>query len=141
MTMSDGRPLFALQCLRCGYHKGNVRQASLTGIQRLKMQPFDEELREQWRERQRARLEDLKREESCRWWDEYNAYLASPEWKAIRIAVLERDGYLCQGCRKRRADQVHHLTYARKGKEMLFDLTSVCDLCHTAIHSEGGDIE
>jgi len=53
-------------------------------------------------------------------------------------AVLERDLRLCQGCRQRPATQVHHQTYRRVGREMLFDLVAVCDECHDAIH-EGGD--
>jgi 5-methylcytosine-specific restriction endonuclease McrA len=80
------------------------------------------------------RAEELRREDSEHWWRQYNTYLESPEWKARRKAVLERDEFLCQGCRKQRATQVHHLTYDRKGNEMLFDLVAVCDECHEAIH-------
>jgi 5-methylcytosine-specific restriction endonuclease McrA len=70
------------------------------------------------------------------WWERYDKYLASPEWLALRRAVLKRDGHLCQGCLQNAATQVHHLTYERVGDEMLFDLVSVCKACHEKIHAK-----
>ncbi len=140
MTMSDGRPLFVVQCLECGHNKGSVRKASIPGIQLLNMQPFDEGLRQRWQDCRMARLEELRQAKNREWWDEYDAYLRSPEWQAKRRAVLERDEHLCQGCRKQLANQVHHLTYERKCREMLFDLVSVCDDCHSSIHAPKGGL-
>jgi len=34
-------------------------------------------------------------------WSSYDAYLRSPEWKALRSLVLERDGYRCRFCNSR----------------------------------------
>jgi 5-methylcytosine-specific restriction endonuclease McrA len=71
------------------------------------------------------------------WWEEYSAYLRSPQWYALRSQILERDEYRCQthfeGCTAT-ADHVHHLTYDRMGAELYEDLVSVCLSCHTLIH-------
>lgn len=63
----------------------------------------------------------------------YHDYLQSPEWKAKRNAVLERDKHKCRIC-DGKADRVHHMTYDRKFNEPLYDLISVCKECHTMIH-------
>ncbi len=69
----------------------------------------------------------------------YAEYLASPAWRRKRQQVLDRDGGICQGCRKKAATEVHHLTYVRFGGEMLFDLVAVCDDCHYRIHGSNHD--
>lgn len=70
------------------------------------------------------------------WRERYNAHMNSPEWFALRRKVLDRAGGTCEGCGVRKATQVHHLTYARLGREMLFDLVAVCSQCHESIHAE-----
>ncbi len=64
----------------------------------------------------------------------YRAYLQSETWQEKRELVLARDHGWCQGCFKRPATEVHHLTYKRFGRELVFDLVSVCDACHNQIH-------
>ena len=71
-------------------------------------------------------------EERRTWYRE--TYLKSYEWSVIRQKVLTRSGGLCEGCGFERATEVHHLTYERVGKEMLFDLVAVCRGCHGKIH-------
>ena len=83
--------------------------------------------------RENAQREAQRVQESKAWWAWYNGYLESPQWKRRRQLALERDGGICQGCRVRKAVQVHHLTYERVGNEMLFDLVSVCLECHERI--------
>lgn len=61
---------------------------------------------------------------------EYHAHLASPEWQETREAVLLRNGWACEWCMERLATQVHHLTYARFGKEWTHDLLALCAPCH-----------
>ena len=136
MTMRDGRAVYSRQCLRCGQNTGAVRQATLSGVEKLKMQPFDEDLRRSWQERWREAFAANEAAKNQAWWDRYNAYLETPEWKRRRRAVLLRDEGMCQGCRIRQATQVHHLTYERVGEEMLFDLVSICDQCHETLHRE-----
>lgn len=89
--------------------------------------------REQW-ERQNEEWKERKREKDRQWHAWYDEYLRSDEWKQRRHQVLQRAGGMCEGCLKRSATQVHHLTYDRVGKEMLFDLVAICDICHGQIH-------
>ena len=67
--------------------------------------------------------------------EQYHEYRLTQKWKEKRLIVLERDNNLCQGCRKNKATEVHHLTYEHIGNEMLFELVSVCRSCHNLIHS------
>lgn len=74
---------------------------------------------------------------------EYSDYLNSPEWKAKRLLVLQRDKYLCQSCLLTKAIQVHHKTYEfcdLKGNEPCFDLFSVCLPCHDYIENRKREI-
>jgi hypothetical protein len=66
----------------------------------------------------------------------YHAYLKSDLWKNKRETILQRDKYTCQGCLIKKASEVHHLDYARVGKELAIDLISLCRECHKKIHSE-----
>jgi hypothetical protein len=65
----------------------------------------------------------------------YHAYLRSQEWQVKRDAVAWRSGNRCEGCHRRRARDVHHLTYVRKYHEPLADLIHLCGSCHAARHS------
>jgi len=67
---------------------------------------------------------------------EYADYLNSPEWKTRRDAVMDRCDGVCEGCRQRNADDVHHLTYRHIGREFLFQLVGLCRDCHTRWHEE-----
>lgn len=120
------------QCLLCGRTFGAaVAKASVSYIPPV----FDTELeaqrntlRNDWLRRiQRAQarvVPTMTREE----------YMQSPAWKAIRLKVLARDKYLCQGCLTAGATQVHHTTYANLYDELLFQLQSLCDHCHKKVH-------
>ncbi|WP_149241505.1 HNH endonuclease [Dyadobacter sp. 32] len=66
----------------------------------------------------------------------YLQYLDSKEWKVKRVQVLKRDKNLCQGCKEKPAEQIHHLTYDRLYKEFLEDLVSLCVNCHEREHKE-----
>lgn len=70
------------------------------------------------------------------WWNAYRQYLASNIWREKRWRVMERAGRICEGCGTERATQVHHLTYKRVGREMLFDLVAICDGCHEVVHED-----
>ncbi|MDO8980306.1 MAG: hypothetical protein Q7V17_13840 [Afipia sp.] len=69
----------------------------------------------------------------------YEQYLRSPEWAKRREKVLERAKGICEGCRDRKATQVHHLTYDHIYEELLFELVAVCDDCHRRIHRDKQD--
>lgn len=67
---------------------------------------------------------------------QYKEYLQSSLWKNIREKALFRDNGWCQGCLENRATQVHHLSYDHVGFEFLHELISLCEDCHTRIHSK-----
>lgn len=64
----------------------------------------------------------------------YKAHIASPEWRAIRKAALERAHYRCQLCglplarlkRLGRHLEVHHNNYENLGHEQPEDLVVLC---------------
>jgi hypothetical protein len=90
-------------------------------------------------EEQRLR-EDVERRERTRrtdeeWWNKYNAYLLTPEWQARRMLVYKRAGDVCEGCRERRATEIHHLTYRHVTNEFCWELVAICDACHTRVHA------
>ena len=95
----------------------------------------DRAQRQQEWEREAAQREAERIAEKARWenWY-YNEYLPGPAWRELQRATFERDKHLCQGCRKAPAVLVHHLTYIRVGREMLFDLVALCRKCHDQIH-------
>ena len=73
----------------------------------------------------------------------YEEYIQSPIWLEKRRRVLERCGWMCEGCGSRKATQVHHVRYPRSevpgsagwcAREKLYDLVGLCERCHTEIH-------
>lgn len=67
----------------------------------------------------------------------YRAYLRTPEWQERRLLVLQRAGYICEGCLKAPATQVHHMSYEHCGDEFAWELRAVCDPCHDRYHGKG----
>lgn len=65
----------------------------------------------------------------------YQKYLRSPHWRNMRKAVLILANFRCADCGGE-ARQVHHLTYARKGRELFSDLEPICDGCHGKRHPD-----
>ncbi len=64
----------------------------------------------------------------------YADYLKSEQWQQLRLKVLQRDGFRCQGCLAARATQVHHRSYGHVRGEFCFELISLCDACHERLH-------
>jgi 5-methylcytosine-specific restriction endonuclease McrA len=69
----------------------------------------------------------------------------SPEWRVKRHKRLVMDLGICMGvvvekngkkhlCLSRERLEVHHLSYARLGREELSDLITLCHECHKAVH-------
>lgn len=139
------RPLIALQCISCGERLSeDVSPKAFTAEQIAGMPPWDHERlaarrakakksRSEERQFQQQVQHELQVEQQR---DDYNRYLASPEWQALRRKVFARADGICEGCAEKPAVQVHHLTYRRFRREMLFDLVAVCEVCHTRIHAE-----
>lgn len=68
--------------------------------------------------------------------ERYSFYLRSKKWKAFRKTVLERDGFNCVMCGTAYNLEVHHVTYRNVGWEKLEDCVTLCDTCHTKVHSK-----
>ncbi len=69
----------------------------------------------------------------------YEKYIASPEWKAKRLERIKIDNGECRGCGSKENLEVHH-KYPSGYKDIpnesvIDDLTTLCNDCHTAIHS------
>lgn len=63
----------------------------------------------------------------------------------MRAAILRRDGYRCQMCKRygrmRQATTVHHIKHLDEYPELAMDpdnLVSVCAACHAELHPEKG---
>lgn len=65
---------------------------------------------------------------------EYTSYLASAQWKAKRKMVIARANGICEKCRQRVIQNIHHIHYDTLGYESLSDLLGVCRPCHRHIH-------
>ena len=77
-------------------------------------------------------------------------FLSTQRWKKKRAAILRRDKYLCQECRrygrKRNghpvpAEVVHHIQHYDEHPELALDdgnLISLCEGCHNKKHPERG---
>ena len=63
-------------------------------------------------------------------------HINSDKWKAMRLKVLKRDDYTCQGCLENPATEVHHITYANLGDEFMFQLMAICRECHSRFHKK-----
>lgn len=131
-TQGNGVVVAVRQCLACGGNCGAVPKASVD-VDSLK--EWNEALREMYRAARNHAWEEKRASDNEAWREWYDRYLASPEWHRKRQLVLKRDGYRCRGCDQQTATQVHHLTYERVGREMLFDLVSICDRCHKLCHA------
>lgn len=65
----------------------------------------------------------------------YEEYLKTDHWKNFRQKALQYHGNKCCKCGTLKHLQVHHLTYERRGCELLSDVIVVCEKCHQRIHN------
>lgn len=67
----------------------------------------------------------------------YAEQLLTPEWKAKRAEILERDLHMCQRCMSSKNLQVHHTKYIDGLKAWEYSgwyLLTLCENCHKAEH-------
>jgi hypothetical protein len=145
---TGGTAMVGHQCGECGRLVG--QWVKLERVPKWRDLPaWDHELEERWDLSERRRLGEYREwrvqqdgvvafgrdtAPGPNFWEKYNEYLNSPEWREKRELVLRRANGICEGCGKVNATQVHHLNYAHVGREMLFELVAVCDACHEIIH-------
>ena len=65
----------------------------------------------------------------------YDLYMNSREWQLKKRKVKERSRGICERCRDRSSEAVHHLHYRSLYNEPLEDLLDVCNGCHDYLHA------
>ena len=77
--------------------------------------------------------------------EETEAFYNSPRWRRKQKAILRRDHYQCQLCKRygriSEATIVHHKLELAEYPELAMDddnLVSVCRKCHNKLHDEKG---
>jgi hypothetical protein len=66
----------------------------------------------------------------------YDEYLQTPEWKTLAETCKKRYDNRCALDANHPADQAHHRTYARRGREHPLDLIPLCADCHGRFHGK-----
>ena len=72
-----------------------------------------------------------------KWKEKYKNYIASPEWKSLKLDLLQRRGCKCERCAIKKHPtklHIHHLTYKRLYDELPQDLIILCAICHMKEH-------
>lgn len=123
------------QCLTCGRSASNpLPKSAVPNF--MSLPTWDDSLAGIY-DANRATDRDEQREA---WFAEHNEYLRSREWRDKRALVLDRCNGVCEGCRRAKATQVHHLTYEHWKDELLWELVAVCDDCHERAHTKRATI-
>lgn len=140
---SNGQPYFKIQCPHCGKPLSNHLAFDLVEDFRRtwgSIKPWDYGKEKEWLDRRLTIGEILRQNENLRrrasWWFQYEEYLLSPIWSAVRRRIIERAGGSCERCRERPPKHIHHLCYQRLGEENDDDLMAVCVECHQALHPD-----
>lgn len=144
---SNGSWRIRRQCLNCG--EWTTSDLPQRNVSVMSLPVVDKETKENYRQA-RSAAKDEAREEHLKQFaapayqqrqEKYEAYLASEHWKALRLAVLNRDSYRCQNCFCQvtsYTSHVHHLSYVgleRVGKSFAFECVTLCPKCHIEFHS------
>jgi HNH endonuclease len=71
------------------------------------------------------------------WAEQYDSYLKSRHWAKFRFRILKQRHFTCERCGQRGVTlHVHHLSYARFGRELEEDVIVVCVPCHQKRHMD-----
>lgn len=76
---------------------------------------------------------------------EQSEFYKGVKWKRKQRAILRRDGYRCQNCKRYgravEATTVHHIKHLDEYPELAYtdsNLVSLCAACHNKFHPEKG---
>jgi len=135
---SDMRKQFAFYCLNCGQKIGGPLAFEYvdTVTSKETVKEYDRQIQEKHRQKIEATTRNLIEQFESEKHEHYQEYLQSENWRKKRQMVLARARGICEGCGLNQPYEAHHLTYARCGDEMLFDLVALCSSCHRKLHQE-----
>lgn len=145
---SNGVVCVYIQCRDCGE---KIREVSKKDFNVNILPAFDENLRRHTREQMSEQrkeiagrwLDEMEQERSnqdAEFWRKYSAYLRSPHWRNLRLAIIRRDKFQCQNCFDPVTEQsahVHHTSYVgfqRLGYSFAFECVTLCRECHEDFH-------
>lgn len=63
----------------------------------------------------------------------YRAYYLTAHWRRTRARKLA-EALVCEKCGCRSSVHVHHRTYRRFFRELMGDLSALCESCHFQVH-------
>lgn len=66
----------------------------------------------------------------------YRDYLTTDHWQATRAHAVDASDGRCALDSRHKAENVHHRTYERRGRERLDDLIVLCKSCHSKFHDK-----
>lgn len=138
-TKSNNSRALCTQCYNCGGSLNRSKPLPFKKYDNEIRGPFNDEYFTEWKQRKNDESNELYKQKKYNNYKQsrqytYDQYIHSHTWRSLREAILKRDSYTCQKCKKAKAIQVHHLTYIRLGNEDFKDLISVCISCHEKIH-------
>jgi 5-methylcytosine-specific restriction endonuclease McrA len=127
------------QCVNCGGCLDRTKALSFksnTNKIRYEFSHFNYENWNAEREYERETLWNWISENNDRTSDyaKYREYLTSDLWKSKREKILFRDKNICQECKIKPAEEIHHITYENLYNELLEDLIALCKECHNEVH-------
>ena len=134
-TFSNGSEHYGFQCMRCGVFNAIKKDEWNRIYIKEQCGPFEESIVEEWRQQQQVRYQEAAQTNRE---TKLSLYYDSPEWDRKRRARLRLNRQMfngfCEICLDAPATHCHHVSYARFGKEWLFDLACVCSSCHEDQH-------
>jgi 5-methylcytosine-specific restriction endonuclease McrA len=140
-TCSEPLPEGSLRMLRHRirtlYHLSRIEVGDPVEVSKLQVllcDVCDQELQHRLDEERRAQYAAIKARQSELHYMDYGLYLLTREWRAKRNRKLIQAGNRCQLCGSPHHLEVHHITYERRGYELLEDLIVLCRSCHQAHH-------
>lgn len=136
---SNNSKHYGYQCVRCGAFR-TIKKDDWRRIHiEEKCGPYEPSIADDWRQQQLVKYRESS--EATRKENRETvlaAYYDSSEWDRKRRARFRLNQVLfhghCEICLDGTATHCHHVTYARFGREWLFDLACLCENCHADQH-------